>query len=85
MTATEYTDYLSSFPVVRIRSPDTLSPSPAREIASPPFGSKWIETSLAEEGLGGPNSDKGTDSLVFYVYYNPSTIAAYPTIKYLHI
>jgi hypothetical protein len=35
-------------------------------------GGKGIQTS--GEGLGGHNSDEGTDTLVLYVtYYNPST------------
>jgi hypothetical protein len=29
---------------------------------------------LAGEGVGNPISDEGTDTLVLYVYYNPSTI-----------
>ncbi len=29
---------------------------------------------LRGSGCGGPNSDEGTDALVLYVYYNPSTI-----------
>jgi hypothetical protein len=30
-------------------------------------------TRLRERGWGVPNSDEGTDALVLYVYYNPST------------
>jgi hypothetical protein len=28
---------------------------------------------IAGKGVGGPNSDEGTATLVLYVYYNPST------------
>ncbi len=37
----------------------------------------WVQGgkhSLAGEGVGGPNSDEGTNTLVLYVYYNPSTV-----------
>jgi hypothetical protein len=32
---------------------------------------------LAGEGVGGPNADEGTDTLVLFVYYNLSTPAIY--------
>jgi hypothetical protein len=51
---------------------DTPTPSPPRECALPPFGSKGETHSLAGEGVGGPNSDEGTDTLVLYAYYNHS-------------
>ncbi len=54
------------------------TPSPAREIASPPFGSKGGDTLACGGGVGGSNSDEETDSLELYVYNNPSTMAAYP-------
>ncbi len=45
--------------------------------AAPPWtlGPKWGGThSLPWEGVGGPNSDEGTESLVLYVYYDPFTV-----------
>jgi hypothetical protein len=39
----------------------------------PPLGPRGETHSLAGEGLGGPNSDEGTYTLVLYVYFNPST------------
>jgi hypothetical protein len=39
----------------------------------PPFVSRGGTHSFAGEGVGGPNSDNGTHTLVLYVYYNPST------------
>ncbi len=41
--------------------------------------------SLGGEGMGGPKSDEGTDTLVLYVYYNPSTGAGFcKDIHYEH-
>jgi hypothetical protein len=53
----------------------THPPHPHASFASP-FGSKTY--SLAGEGVGRPNSDEGTDTLVLYVNYNPSTSLATP-------
>jgi hypothetical protein len=39
----------------------------------PPLGSGGTH-SVAGEGVGGFNSDEGTDTLVLYAYYNPSTL-----------
>jgi hypothetical protein len=37
---------------------------------------------LAGDGVGGPNSGEGTDTLVLYVYYyNPSTVSTVRTFK----
>ncbi len=58
------------------KEPSTLStlwPVPS-SVAPPPFRSNGRDT-LAYRGGGGmrgPNSDEGTNSLVRYVYYNPS-------------
>jgi hypothetical protein len=41
-----------------------------RECCSPPLDPSEETHSLAGEGLAGPNSDEGTDTLVLYVYYN---------------
>jgi hypothetical protein len=46
--------------------------SPARECCSPHLGTGGETDSLAGEGVGGPNADDGTDTLVLY-RYNPST------------
>ena len=35
----------------------------------PPLGPRGETHSLAGEGVGGPNSNEGTDTLVLYVYY----------------
>jgi hypothetical protein len=51
----------------------TPTPSPPRECALPPLSPRGETHSLAGEGVGGPNSDEGTDNLVLYAYYNPST------------
>ncbi len=40
----------------------------------PTFGSKKETHSVAMEGVVGPYSDEGTDTLVLYVYYNLSTV-----------
>jgi hypothetical protein len=46
------------------------TPSPTRECcSSPPFGSKGADTLACGRGVGGPDSDEGTDTLVLYVYY----------------
>ena len=50
-------------------------PCPQASITPPtPFGSKKRDTLACGGGVGGPNSDEGTDTLVLYVYYNPSRI-----------
>ncbi len=51
-----------------------LGPHPLirKRVLPPPLGSRGETHSLAGEGVGGPNSDEGTDTLVLYVY-NPST------------
>jgi hypothetical protein len=68
----ENTECQAFFPVVRIGPP---TPSPPRESCHPPFVSKRGDTlACGEGGAGGPNYDEGTDTLVLYVYYNPSTL-----------
>jgi hypothetical protein len=32
---------------------------------------------LSGEGVGGPNSDEGIDTLLLYLYYNPSALDAF--------
>jgi hypothetical protein len=49
------------------------APSPASEFCPLHMGPMGEPHSLAGEGVGGPNSNEGTDTLVLYVYYNPST------------
>jgi hypothetical protein len=58
-----YTECQAFSPVVRIGSP----PSLASERYPPPPLIPWGKHSLGEEGLGGANSDEGTDTLVLYV------------------
>ncbi len=53
---TEYTECQAFCPVVRIGSP---TPSPQVSVAAPP--------GPGGEGLGGPNSYEGTDTLVLYI------------------
>jgi hypothetical protein len=48
-------------------------PHPQASVAPPPLGPRGETHWLAGEGVGGPNSNEGTDTLVLYVYYNPST------------
>ncbi len=67
---TEYTEYQAFCPVVRIGSPPQ-TPSPASVWCSPPLGPRGETHSLGGEGVRGPNSDEGTDSLVLYEYYYP--------------
>jgi hypothetical protein len=51
------------------------TPSPARECCSSlSLGPRGEIHSLWGYGVGGPNSDEGTDTMVFCVYYNPSTV-----------
>jgi hypothetical protein len=45
------------------------TPYPASECAPPPTGPKWGRDTLAG-GVGGPNTDDGTETLVLYVYYS---------------
>ncbi len=39
----------------------------------PPMGPRGETPTFGEVGVRGPNSDEGTDTLVLYVSYNPST------------
>jgi hypothetical protein len=51
------------FPVVRIGS--TSTPSSTRGCCSSPrLGPMWETHSFVGEGVGGPNSDQGTDTLI---------------------
>jgi hypothetical protein len=62
------------FPVVRIGSPHPLTRKGV--LFFPPVVPGRETRSLAGEGMGGPNSDEGTDTLALYIctlYYNPST------------
>jgi hypothetical protein len=40
-----------------------------RVLIPPMLGPRWETHSLARDGVGRPNSDEGTDTLVLYVYY----------------
>ncbi len=75
-TLTPSAEFQTFCPVGRIGYPHPLThkgvllPPPL----TPPPG-PWGEThSLAEEGVGGPDSDEGSHTLAVYVYYNPSTV-----------
>ncbi len=72
---TEYTESQAFWPVVRIGSPHSLIRKGVF-LLPPPLGLRGKTHSIAGEGVGwgGVNSDEGTDALVFYVYYNPSTV-----------
>ncbi len=48
--------------------PPHVHPYPQASVASLPKGGDTLA-----RGVRGPNSDEGTDTLVLYVYYNPST------------
>ncbi len=71
LVCTEYTECQAFYPVVWIGSPHPLT----TYIVLFPL---WVlgRVTLAYGGGGwrGPNSDDGTDFLVLYVYYNPSTL-----------
>jgi hypothetical protein len=68
-TSTEYTVCQAFCPVVQIGSPHPLT---FKRVLLPPLGPNRETHSLAGEGVGEPNSYKGKDTLVLYVYYNPS-------------
>jgi hypothetical protein len=49
--------------------------SPASECGSPKDPRGGCDTLAGRgRGWGGPNFDEGTETLVLYVYYDPSTI-----------
>jgi hypothetical protein len=56
------------FPVVRIGSPKPLTHKGVLLLS--PYGPREETHSLAGEGVSGPNSDEGTDTLVLYVFFN---------------
>ncbi len=58
-------EYQCFFPVVWIESPHLLS----RKRVCPPHGPGGTH-SLAGEGVGGPNSDDWTETLVLYIVYS---------------
>ncbi len=47
----------------------------------PPLGPRGETHSLEGEGVGGPNSFEGTDTLLLYVHNNPSTQAEIWTVQ----
>jgi hypothetical protein len=56
-----------------------LTLSPAYEYCSfPPLGPGGEAHSLAGQGMVGPNSDEGTDTLVLCVYYKLLYIYCFP-------
>jgi hypothetical protein len=66
VAAIEYTDYRVQSFLSSLRQVGSPYPLTRRRVLPP------REThSLAGEGVGGPISDEGTDTLIFYVYYNP--------------
>jgi hypothetical protein len=50
-------------------------PLPQANVALPPFGFRGQTYSLAGEGNGNQILTKRQDTLVLYVYYNPSTFS----------
>jgi hypothetical protein len=74
---TEYTE-CQAFCLV-VRRPNWLvpptPPQPQMSVTPPLWVQGGRHTSLGGggEGVWGPNSDEGTDTLVLCVYYNPST------------
>jgi hypothetical protein len=71
-------DFLSSRPhwVPPLPHPlGSVAPSPLRR-----SGGGGGHTRLRERGVGRPNSDEETDTLVLYVYYNPFTVHPFPQI-----
>ncbi len=59
-------------------------PTPHPQASVSPPGSKGETHSIAGDGVGEPSSNKGTGTLVLYVYYNPSTVY-YLHYKYLQL
>jgi hypothetical protein len=55
---------------------------PPQASVAPPFVSKGGDTLACGEGVGGPNSDDGTDTLVLYANYKPSTSIRNPHAVY---
>jgi hypothetical protein len=71
--STKYSDHQCLY-LRRKWAPST--PYPRKRVLLPLLGLRGETHSRAGEGVGGPNSDEGTDTLVLYnlyVYYNPST------------
>jgi hypothetical protein len=58
-------EYQRFCPFVGIGSPNPL---PRKRVCLPPIWVLGGPHSLAKEGVGGPNSDEGTDTLVLYMY-----------------
>jgi hypothetical protein len=58
---------------ISVQSSRIGSPHPQASVA-PPFRSKGDTLACGGGGVRGPNSDEGTDTLVLYVYYNPTTV-----------
>jgi hypothetical protein len=71
LLSTEYTECQHFCPVIRIGPP---TPSSASECCSPPLSPRGETHLLVGEGVGRPNSNEGSDTLVLYVHYNPSTL-----------
>jgi hypothetical protein len=69
----KYIEHQSFCTFVGIGSPNPPSPSPGTECGSLQDLSGERHTRL-RGGVGGPNSDEGTDTLVLYLNYNPSTV-----------
>ncbi len=59
------------------RVPGFLSSRP-NWIPPPPHSQASVAPPLAWEGVGGPNSDEGMDTLELKVQYNPSTVVPLP-------
>ncbi len=70
---TGYIECQDLFPIVRIRPPHPLTLKGM--LLLPPLDPKGGDRLAwgGEGGGGGPNFDEGKDTLVLYVYYNPST------------
>jgi hypothetical protein len=76
--ATEYKECQAFCPVVRIV---TLRPLHPQASVSPPLVLRWETHSLVGEGVEGPSTDEWTDTLVLYLYYNPSTGVLYCKLR----
>ncbi len=51
-------------------------PHPQGSVAPTHLGLRGETHTIAGEGVGAPNADEGTNTLVLYVYYNPSMVAS---------
>ncbi len=70
---TEYTVQSAGFSYQSSESGPPHPLAPLGSVAPPPLGPRGVTHSLAGKGVGGPNYDEGTDTLVLNVSYKSAT------------